>query len=357
MNRINTALVAAFWIALTGCAGVDVRVTELPPPPSTGKLRVFVQPVESGTRWKTPYAAYAKTTLERVSDVWRRTGIYEVVEDRDVEAAVGSGREQMSWQARDAELARRVAKAVHAEYAMIVERGQSGDLYYWTTTLVNAETGRRFKVLMRVPGGSQASYQAVVAASYQQIFRDASGDLLATAVRKGPAAAAGRTAAQAGAKNAPAPETSRELSLGAAQEAPAPGGRKQLAVYDLESGDQNKVVGLILSEALRQEILKLGLFGLVSREATARILDEMALQSSGVVDEKQAVKVGRGLAAQQVVLGQLGSVGKTSVLQAKRIDVETQEMLASGTLRCEAGREEDLLDGMARLARDLAGTK
>jgi len=101
-------------------------------------------------------------------------------------------------------------------------------------------------------------------------------------------------------------------------------GRRQLAVYDLESGTQSKTVALILSEALREEIMKLDLFRLVSRENIVKVLEEMALQQTGLVEEKEAVKAGKGLAVQQVVLGRYGTLGKISVLQAKRVDVETQ---------------------------------
>jgi hypothetical protein len=101
-------------------------------------------------------------------------------------------------------------------------------------------------------------------------------------------------------------------------------GRRQLAVYDLESGAQYKIVALILSEALREEIMKLDLFRLVNRENIVKALEEMALQQTGLVDEKEAVKAGKGLAVQQIVLGRYGTLGKISVLQAKRVDVETQ---------------------------------
>lgn len=134
-------------------------------------------------------------------------------------------------------------------------------------------------------------------------------------------------------------------------------GRRQLAVYDLESGAQYKIVALILSEALREEIMKLDLFRLVNRENIVKVLEEMALQQTGLVDEKEAVKAGKGLAVQQIVLGRYGTLGKISVLQAKRVDVETQGALGIGSLKCDVGREDELLRHMAELAKEISGKK
>jgi hypothetical protein len=133
-----------------------------------------------------------------------------------------------------------------------------------------------------------------------------------------------------------------------------PEARKRLAVYDLDSVPQYRIVALILSEALREELLKLRLYRLVNRENIVKVLEEMALQETGLVDEKAAVKAGKGLAAQQIVLGRYGTLGKTSVLQAKRLEVETQSDLAIGSLKCEAGREDELLQHMADLAREIS---
>jgi hypothetical protein len=134
-------------------------------------------------------------------------------------------------------------------------------------------------------------------------------------------------------------------------------GRRRLAVYDLEAAEQYKVVALILSEALREELLRLDHFQLVNRENIVKVLEEMALQQTGLVDEKEAVKAGKGLAVQQIVLGRYGTLGKVSILQAKRLDVETQGSLGIGSLKCDLGREDELLQHMAELARRIAGRK
>jgi len=134
-----------------------------------------------------------------------------------------------------------------------------------------------------------------------------------------------------------------------------PDSRKRLAVYDLETVESLRVVGLILSEALREELIRLGHFALVNRENLVQVLKEIELQMTGLVDEKQAVQVGKGLAANQIVMGRYGALGKTAILQAKRVDVESQGTLAMGSLKCSQGQEDELLAQMSDLARKLAG--
>ena len=83
-------------------------------------------------------------------------------------------------------------------------------------------------------------------------------------------------------------------------------------------------------------------------------MNEIGLQQTGLVDESQAVRAGKGLAASQIMLGQFGVLGKTSILQAKRIDVATQGNLALESIKCTQGKEEELLAGLSEFARKLA---
>jgi hypothetical protein len=127
----------------------------------------------------------------------------------------------------------------------------------------------------------------------------------------------------------------------------------RLIVYDFDAADRLKVVGLILTEALREELHNFGGFLLVNREDILKIMDEYKLQQSGAVVEAQAIKMGKWLAANQAVTGSLGLLGNTSILQVKRIDIKTMGTIALGSLKCPAGREEELLNQMPQLARKL----
>ena len=226
--------------------------------------------------------------------------------------------------------------------------------------------------------------------AYYEIFQQARNDILSTAIRKGRLAAPGffavqpsilpKSAPQSPAipqttetipakpavpavprleDNSPIPqETTKDVDYDKVLSTEATArGRATLAVYDLDTIEPYRVIALILTEALRQELFKLGIFDLVNRENIVKVLEEMALQQTGLVDEKEAVKAGKGLAARQIVLGQYGALKKTSILQVKRVEVQTQKALGFGILKCDMGREEELLQKMPDLAKAIAGEK
>ncbi|HET6459202.1 MAG TPA: CsgG/HfaB family protein [Syntrophales bacterium] len=133
--------------------------------------------------------------------------------------------------------------------------------------------------------------------------------------------------------------------------------KTKVVVYDFDAIERMRVVALILTDALREELFILGRFSLVNRENMVQVMEEMKLQHSGLVDEKQAVELGKWLAANQAVTGRLAALGNSYVLQAKRTDIKTMGTLGLGMLKCASGQEEDLLSGIPALARKLAGMK
>jgi hypothetical protein len=136
-----------------------------------------------------------------------------------------------------------------------------------------------------------------------------------------------------------------------------PDGKVRLIVYDFSAVKHMEVVSLILADALREELFKIGPFVLVSRENIAQVMDELKLQQSGLVDEKQAVRIGGWMAANEMVTGKLAELGKIYVLSATRTDISTLKALGMGSVKCPVGREEDLLSGIPEIARKLAGMR
>jgi hypothetical protein len=364
-------LVSIFILAvMAGCAEVQVRT--LPAPPPTTKLRVFIVPISTGEGWMVPHEKYAENMRAVARRHFERMKMYEVVPEESLKLVLEkSWYSRQDWMGRWSknhwELTRKTGKALHAEYGVFAERHRRERDFFWRLVLVNVETGRKFDVWMQVPGGGASGYQEIIQASYREIFRQAKEDMLATAIPKEQAKAPGslsRLSVPPAGKPVPSEKQTRPEGPGVsidleqvlkAETSAAMGTR--LAVYDLSASEPFKVVALILSEALREEIFRMGGFSLVNRENMDQVLNEMGLQQTGLVEERQAVRAGKGLAAVQIVLGQFGVVGSMSVLQVKRIDVETQGTLGIGSLRCAKGREEELLAGLSDLARKLAGKK
>ena len=322
--------------------------------------------------------------------------------------------EQNGWS-----LARRIGEALHADYVMIMERVKQrgavgGADFLFVNVMINVGSGKVFESRTQLTGifrGDREEQRELMRATYRDIFQSCKQDMLATAVRKGranlplPETAQGKSVVQPAAPQTqeakpaltkpepqpvissapvkPAPsaapkETAPPSPAQPKKEEPAvvaktvtpspdiPGsglvespkkdaGTKKLVVYDLESTDQYRTVALILAEALREEVFKLKQFILVNREDLQKVLEEMALQQTGLIDEKQAVRTGKGLAANQVVTGRLGQLGKIFMMQAKRVDVETFGTLGLASIKFTEGQEDEVLNKLPDFARSLVG--
>lgn len=399
-------LLLCLILVLLMSACTELRLRTLPSPEPTAKLRVLFLPmtdtVFQGRYWATPHSVFAGQMAVSVQRTLRSTGFYEVVPQEDIKAVLGeTALESIHWDTGDWSAARKVGKALHADYVMICRRGFQG-FYYFRMLLINLETGKVYETSDH-PGshlsGSahREEYLKIVRTSYREIFNQAKGDMLATALRKGrtvhtasilvkspgvpkstpesrppavlpitpstPPSAREESHPAATTKKAPPPPPpltvavkKPSLQSKSLQEKAGPlimEGKPRIVVYDLETPPPMQVAGLIITEALREEIHKVGSFDIVNREDLSRAMDELNLQQSGLVQEQGAVRMGRLLAAQQSVTGRLGSLGNSTVLQTKRTDIETMGTLSFGSITAPAGREEDFLNGLPELARKL----
>ena len=389
--RLLMLIVLPAFFLITNCA--EVQLSTIPPPAADAKLRIFIHSTSDSVPrhgWGTPYKKYEKKMYKAIRAQLAKKGMYEVVPREDVRSVLGK---EISttwyWKKNDWDLARKVGKSLYAEYAMIFERGCRPFLY-WRAILINIETGKQFGVFSRLTKGHRKAFRSVVEASYREIFRDAKEDLLTTAIRIGkreqvsqskhqssssrevsapiqgvkkphisPADKAGPLVSRSPSAPEPPPTLAslgREVDITKALEAETVKGRTQLAVYDLDSAKHLKIVALILSEALREELFRLGNYILVNRENMNQVLQEIKLGQTGLIDENQAIKAGKVLAVSQIILGRLASIGNSSLLQAKRIDTESHSTMAISSLKCKKGKEEILLDRMKELAGKLIQT-
>jgi len=67
------------------------------------------------------------------------------------------------------------------------------------------------------------------------------------------------------------------------------------------------------------------------------------------------VTTGKGLSARQIVTGRPAVLGKTFVLQTKRIDVEPFATLGLTSVKFAQGQEDEVLEKLPGMARSLAG--
>jgi hypothetical protein len=382
-------------VCLNGCA---VHLGTIPAPPASAKVRVFVMPVtgntEQGRIWAVPHDRFRANTFRGVNRFMTDIGVYEIVPDADVEAVIGQ-KDIPGWQWFNSDMAllKQVGRRLHADYAMIFERTFVSSNYVPRMVFVNIETGKRYeasgfmtKPLIADAKTAMDTSMGVVRDCYRRIFYDAKGDILATAVRKARSLSAAdekkprlKEKEIASVPRRPPPrktppdrpkeavktpspppersgETKRQAFARRLEEEPQTESAKdkaRLVIHDFDTVERLNVVSLVLAEALREELFILGRFRLVNREDMARALDEMKLQQSGLVDEKQAVQLGKWLAANEAVTGRFAMLGNTYILQAKRTDIQTMSTLGLGSLKCAVGHEDELLSNMPDLARRL----
>jgi hypothetical protein len=380
-----------------------VKISPIPPPPPTAKLRIYVIAVTSGVPksgfWPVSQEEYADRMAKYTDIMLKNQGIYEVVSAADVQAALGGQNiAGWEWTRNNWALAKDAGKALHADYVLCIER--SWKIHFQQDmTLFNLSNGRQFSVSNYLPPRWEKANANIemIRINFRTLFRDAKGDFLHTALTKGKLSEGEikpvTTAKEAGtvppeviakAETPQKPETNasiktktiepsksltpqvvsdrqkkeNQLAFEKEMEAAVLGKNKkpvgpQLVVYDFDATEKLRIVGLILAEALREELYKLGGVVLINRENMVQVMEERKLQQSGLVNEKQAIKLGEWMAASEAVTGNIAIIGSTSVLQAKRIDIKTMGTISLGSLKCKTGAEDELLNSMPELARKL----
>ena len=389
-----------------GSACVRTNLSPIPQPPATAKLRIFVLAVTSEDasikrpvrlQWS-PEKLNAHLA-EKINEHLKIQGIYEVVPSEDIKTVLGnqtvtSGK----WMAGDWALAKNVGRALHADYAWLIERHIGASMQF-NAVLINLNTGKLFQSSNYIPWVLMSRFNddekmqacgAAMLKNFHQISSDSRKDLLNTAMVKGKLlpekvqvqvsemtpVVGTETTDKSKEETLPQPKTitssrdkepigdtgikSKEKQIAFEKELEETifvKNKKQegtrLIVYDFDAVERLRIVGLILAESLREELLKLGGFVLVNRENMIQVIEEYKLQHSGLVDEKQSIKIGQWLAANEAVTGMLAPLGDTSILQAKLIDIKKMSTIALGSLKCPAGHEDELLNNMPLLAHKL----
>lgn len=131
--------------------------------------------------------------------------------------------------------------------------------------------------------------------------------------------------------------------------------RMQIALIELEvSGGLDSTLSRPLSDRLRQELFKTGVFTVVERNVMENVLEEQSLHLAGCTSNECAVEVGRILGVQQIVAGSVSRVGIYLSINARLINVETTEVTAAESIDCECTLENVLTSRMREMAVKLA---
>jgi TolB-like protein len=88
-------------------------------------------------------------------------------------------------------------------------------------------------------------------------------------------------------------------------------------------------LGKIFTEVLTTSFFKSEAFKIIEREQLQKILKELELTQSGIIDTSNAKQIGKMVGANAIVIGSVTKIGNDMRLDARIIDVETGIILTA----------------------------
>jgi len=105
--------------------------------------------------------------------------------------------------------------------------------------------------------------------------------------------------------------------------------RPRIAVLDFERIGASAEESAAVADQLRNELVNLRTFTVLSRSQIKDILGEQAFQQEGITEEKEAVRAGKLLNAKYIVTGRLNRLSGAYQLNVQMIQVQTAEIVRS----------------------------
>ena len=130
-----------------------------------------------------------------------------------------------------------------------------------------------------------------------------------------------------------------------------------IAVLDFDGDGVSKSETRTLTNRLRDEMFKTGVYIVLDRGKMDEVLKEQEYQLSGCVTSECAVEVGNMLGVQKMIGGSIGKVGNIYTISARIIDVETGKVLKSAKYDNIDNIETLLTQGMQEIALKLVGNE
>ncbi|MBI5526165.1 MAG: hypothetical protein HY897_07505 [Deltaproteobacteria bacterium] len=118
-----------------------------------------------------------------------------------------------------------------------------------------------------------------------------------------------------------------------------------VAVFQFEAQGADKKIPVILTDTVLSMLNRLPDTRVIgSKEIDAMLNYEQKKQMTGCNDASCAVALGGALGVDKILMGSVGRLGETHILDMKLIDIRTAHIDTSYNKRLESGREEEFLD-------------
>jgi TolB-like protein len=111
----------------------------------------------------------------------------------------------------------------------------------------------------------------------------------------------------------------------------------------------------VITDLLGTELMRTGSFRVMERSQMDNVLKEQGFQKSGACDNSQcAVEMGQLLGIDRMVVGSIGKVGRTYLVNVRMVNVGTGEVVRSVSRTTQGDIDELLMRAVPQVANELA---
>jgi TolB-like protein len=128
------------------------------------------------------------------------------------------------------------------------------------------------------------------------------------------------------------------------------GSRLSVAVVPFEAKGEGKQFADAVTETMITKLVNLRRFKVIERSAIDKVMKEQKFQTSGIVDDKTAVKLGKVAGADAIIVGSILLTTGTGKFSARVIDVETSETIVAE----EAPIEKPIMEVVEQVVENVA---
>jgi len=124
---------------------------------------------------------------------------------------------------------------------------------------------------------------------------------------------------------------------------------RTVAVAEFDAQGVSSTDAAVIAEMLRNRLLNAGGFTVIEKKNMDKVLTEQAFQQTGCTSQECAVKLGKLLNAQGIVVGTFGKLLGRYLVSVRLVDVETGRAVVADEAKGDTVDEiESAVDGMVR---------
>ncbi len=95
-----------------------------------------------------------------------------------------------------------------------------------------------------------------------------------------------------------------------------------IAVLDLKGNGVSKMVSYAVSDLIRSEMVKTGMFRVMERSQMDEVLKDQGFSKEECTDQSCAVKIGKVLSVRKILMGEINKMGRSYMITVRIVDVE-----------------------------------